>query len=619
MKEYSIDKIKVFAEKLKREGNKEAIIKFLANVKKLMNQTKQKINYENAMQLALKLVLNGSYGAFANQYFCFFNNDLAASITSTCRDLTRLMDTETANYFYNKWHLDYEVHEHLGLTKGQVKQIPEGAPVSAYGDSITGDSIITTIYKKYTIEELYDESLELNINLNLDVNFDKEVIKCDKYSLNWTEEKGIYYAKIKNIIRHKVSKKKWKLVTKSGKSIIATNDHSMVVFRNSEKIIVKPEEILDTDNILVYDPLIYDNTILEGVESIECLGSFDDEYVYDLEMEDESHTFIANDILVHNTDSIFVGFAPAMESCNWIKDGKDPMDFIMTLDKYRMADFYVKTLEDFAAKHGVENLNDFELEKVAESVLFIEKKNYMQNIVMEDGIDYPSLTYFQAKGIETIKSSTPPFVRDKVMEAIKYLFSHPDDYNVKDLLKIVKSLKKQFEFADVSDISMMTSMNKYSEKVINDGRKETPIIYTEAIQRLDLMYEDFTKGGHKKSSNQGLDLYVEDTLEIVKGAHFSVKAVAFYNYLLNKNPEHKLKYEFIKSGSKVKYYYTKNAKMPVFAYEHGSYPIEFAPEIDYDVQFQKTMLTIINRFTKVLNMPIINKRVAVAMPLFSNL
>jgi len=48
------------------------------------------------------------------------------------------------------------------------------------------------------------------------------------------------------------------------------------------------------------------NYKLVEIDEIEEIGSYEDEYVYDLEMEDESHTFIANDILVHNTDSIFV-------------------------------------------------------------------------------------------------------------------------------------------------------------------------------------------------------------------------------------------------------------------------------------------------------------------------
>ena len=41
--------------------------------------------------------------------------------------------------------------------------------------------------------------------------------------------------------------------------------------------------------------------IIEDIESVEQLEDFDNEYVYDIEVDDNSHTFIANDILVHNS------------------------------------------------------------------------------------------------------------------------------------------------------------------------------------------------------------------------------------------------------------------------------------------------------------------------------
>ena len=41
--------------------------------------------------------------------------------------------------------------------------------------------------------------------------------------------------------------------------------------------------------------------ILDDLEVCECIGIFEDEYVYDIEMDDPTHTFIANDILVHNS------------------------------------------------------------------------------------------------------------------------------------------------------------------------------------------------------------------------------------------------------------------------------------------------------------------------------
>ena len=55
--------------------------------------------------------------------------------------------------------------------------------------------------------------------------------------------------------------------------------------------------------------------IFDDVEYCEEIGVFNDEYVYDVEVDDDTHTFIANDILVHN--SLFVSFKPAIENCEW--------------------------------------------------------------------------------------------------------------------------------------------------------------------------------------------------------------------------------------------------------------------------------------------------------------
>ena len=55
--------------------------------------------------------------------------------------------------------------------------------------------------------------------------------------------------------------------------------------------------------------------IFESVESCEMIGDFQEEYVYDVEIDDPTHTFIANDMLVHN--SLFVSFKPIIDHCDW--------------------------------------------------------------------------------------------------------------------------------------------------------------------------------------------------------------------------------------------------------------------------------------------------------------
>jgi len=60
------------------------------------------------------------------------------------------------------------------------------------------------------------------------------------------------------------------------------------------------------------------------------------------------------------------------------------------------------------------------------------------------------------------------------------------------------------------------------------------------------------------------------------------------------NSKWKTKYNTIKTGDKVKYYYTKDDN-GVFGFLPGNYPYEFALPVDYDLQFEKTIIEPFNR------------------------
>jgi hypothetical protein len=394
----------------------------------------------------------------------------------------------------------------------------------------------------------------------------------------------------------------------------------------------------------------------EEIESCELIGDFNDEYVYDIEVNDDTHTFVANDMLVHN--SLFVSFNPIINHCDWkntyfnrkymesvdvnfviltdkkikvnntkfvsvfsdvdslvkfegsydliIIDGvfvKDyglndflksdkfksgikynwctEVDFIQGVDYLKYGQYFKDCLTEYADSYGVENKEDFELERISESMINIAKKKYICHIIHEDGFDYDRLNYIYPKGVELIRSSTPLFAREKIVNIVKYLFSNPDTFSAKELLGLIKQLRKEFELADIDTICMQSSCSNYEIKVIDD--RKLP-------------------------------------LQFVSGAHFAVKASGHYNYLLSENKKYQSKYEFIKSGTKVKYYYCKNNSVnPIFAYMRGSYPMEFAPEIDYDEQFMKAILSPINSIIAPLGLPEITKRLSVVIDIFSGI
>jgi hypothetical protein len=411
----------------------------------LMKECNQKYNYHNAVQTGLKLILNSVYGAFGNAFFVCSTTDIAGAITAMGRDLIKYMDTVNEKYWYDCWHEDKELHEHLGIT--DVKQIP--ADWEHRESKTPHDGEVTQ-------QEMED---------------------------------GVYQRKVS----------------------------------------------------------------------------------------------VSNYV---DTDSLFCSFEPAMHSSDW---KGDEQDFITKIAKFRLEPMFKAKLKGYAKKYHVENIQDFELENINESVIFLTKKKYIKHTIWEDGTQYPRLQNIVPKGVNLIQKGTPKFAREKVMQIINYLFDNSTTYNIKDLLKFVRDLKKEFELTDINDIVQSTNINSYwSSKVIVDG------------QLID---------------GPGI---VQDREKLVcaKGTYYTIKAAGLYNHLLYQHAELINTYEIIKPGTKVKIYPCKGQDNDKFCYILGKYPKEFAPPVDYDELFQKTIADQVNTYIKALGLPELNKRLKVVISLF---
>jgi DNA polymerase elongation subunit (family B) len=212
-------------------------------IKKLVLIKEEYFNLEQS----IKIWINSIYGGIGSPWFECYNVALAEAVTLQGQHMIKFANNLLDDYFLNKWHLDKSLHKALGLT--YVNKVQEKTIV-IYNDtdSVAKDTIIKTSNGDKTIELFYNENIK-NGSAGNTLSGHESVITSDKV-LNWNEEKQSYYAPVKRIIRHNVSKNKWKLKTKSGKEIIVTNDHSMIVFREGKKIEVKPSEIKKSDKIL---------------------------------------------------------------------------------------------------------------------------------------------------------------------------------------------------------------------------------------------------------------------------------------------------------------------------------------------------------------------------------
>ncbi|MEM4975997.1 MAG: Hint domain-containing protein [Desulfurococcaceae archaeon] len=148
----------------------------------------------------------------------------------------------------------------------------------------------------------------------------EETVREDGYEVCYKNPKGIkvlqlnpYTLKLEWVeprafIRHRFKGKLLRVKTRSGREVYATKDHSFIVFENG--VVVKSGgELKVGDVMLTVKRVPEENPIhtykdadvfLDEVSSIEEVEY--DGYVYDLSTDYE--TFVANDIVVHNTKTL---------------------------------------------------------------------------------------------------------------------------------------------------------------------------------------------------------------------------------------------------------------------------------------------------------------------------
>jgi len=197
------------------------------------------------LEQSIKIFINSIYGASGSPWFEGYNVNLAEAVTLQGQDVAKYASKCIDEYFFDYWHKDDQLHKALGLTYVN-KIIEKTLTIYMDTDSVASDSIIITNNGILDIEKWYNQNKKSAGN---SIN-GHESVKTDDKILNWSEDRGVYFAPVKRIIRHKVSKSKWKLKTKSNKEIIVTNDHSLIIFRNNKKLEVKPNEIIKGDKVL---------------------------------------------------------------------------------------------------------------------------------------------------------------------------------------------------------------------------------------------------------------------------------------------------------------------------------------------------------------------------------
>lgn len=316
----------------------------------------------------------------------------------------------------------------------------------------------------------------------------------------------------------------------------------------AQTITMQSENLLKTTKD--YFNHYFNNVLIEKEDLLKELGIFE-------------RPTITNTRFVNyaDTDSVFVQFKQYYE----LSDKKlDINDWLLKLYNLDLKNYMVDKMKEYC-----DSFNAFterpdgtaslilELENICYSVLMTSKKRYIKEISYGKGKRFGRLENLVIKGLEANKSATPSFCRAKLKEMITYIIDKGNGIDGYKLSVMMKNIKEQFKKVNIEEVCKTERINDYNKNVLNDTTY----------------------------------------LEFYSGATTAAKGAGYYNYELSRADNVvKSKYPRIYSGSKVRWYYIMNPSnlVETFSFMPDFYPAEFAPPIDYDLQFDKTFLTPLN-------------------------
>ena len=282
---------------------------------------------------------------------------------------------------------------------------------------------------------------------------------------------------------------------------------------------------------------------LSGQVSIRWIENKMNTYLNKLLSTDKVDYVIASD-----TDSIYLNLGPVVDKF-FSNKSDDKVRIVELLDKIckdKLEPFIDASYEELATYvKAYDQKMIMKRENIADRGIWTAKKRYILNVWDSEGVRYKE-PKMKIMGLETARSSTPQYFRDKLYAAFKIIISKTND----ELISF-----------------------------INDIRAETREQGTEGVA--------FPRGCNN------LEKYKHRTDIYSKGTPIHVRGALLYNDFVRKNKlQHK--YPFIQEGEKIKFIYLKT---PNPLHENcvsffSTIPSEMNLDkyVDYQLQFEKSFL-----------------------------
>ena len=216
------------------------------------------------------------------------------------------------------------------------------------------------------------------------------------------------------------------------------------------------------------------------VKNVECLGEVDD-YVYDISIANQDPLFFANDILVHNTDSVYFSAWPvvkddvALGRMEWNSDicinlyDQIADQVNLSFPGFMERAFHVPTENGKIIKGG--------RELVASKSLFITKKRYAALIIDLEGkrLDREGKAgKIKAMGLDLKRSDTPKVVQEFLSSILQQVL---EGGTRDDVIDKIKEFKKEFKARPAWEKGTPKRVNKltyYADLETKNGKTNMP-------------------------------------------------------------------------------------------------------------------------------------------------
>ena len=253
-------------------------------------------------------------------------------------------------------------------------------------------------------------------------------------------------------------------------------------------------------------------------------------------------------VIASDTDSIYLNLGPLVNKF-FASKSSDKAAIVSLLNKIceeKLEPFIDKSYQDLASYvSAYEQKMSMKRENIADRGIWTAKKRYILNVWDSEGVRYNE-PKMKIMGLETARSSTPAYFRDKLYAAFQIIIGKDND----ELISFINGVRSETRERPYDEVAFPRGCNNLSK------------------------YRHPT------------DIYS-------KGTPIHVRGALLYNWYVKKyKVEHK--HPFIQEGEKIKFMYLKT---PNPIHENcisffGEVPKEFGIEkyVDYQTQFEKSFL-----------------------------